>query len=102
MKGTPNMSTGPNNIPPGYDPKCITCNLRSNPACWKCAQSREQKTGNACVDHRTPCGKHPVAEAAAPSQPSAAPQETPTPPVKSVASAVPQAAQPEPSLDPSS
>jgi uncharacterized protein DUF5906 len=95
------------NIPPGYDPTCILCNMRSDPGCLKCLESREQKTGNACAGHRWPCGKHPVAEAAAPSQPSAAPQdtvaefadETPTPPVKSVASAgpsQPQAAEPEP------
>src|SRR6266446_8902701 len=62
MKGTPNMSTGPSNIPPGYDPKCLMCNLRRKPGCIFC-----YAPGNsiACAEHRTPCGKHSVVEAPA-------------------------------------
>jgi len=56
------MSTGPSNIPPGYDPKCLMCNLRRKPGCIFC-----YAPGNsiACAEHRTPCGKHSVVEAPA-------------------------------------
>lgn len=61
---------------PTYDPKCIFCNLRGTDSCFKCVASRKNRTGSACEEHRSPCGRHDsapaIAEApvAAPATPS--------------------------------
>jgi putative DNA primase/helicase len=66
------------NTPPGYDPNCLMCNLRRNPYCLKC---HALGMGHACVDHRTPCGKHPAKTIELPAMKFEV--DEPTPPAKS-------------------